>query len=114
MNDEEVENKNKLYLWVLTSLGRCFEFVSRICFDLDNLKDTGESQHTTQWQLSDVVNWWFFIFEVACLWTLTWQQTPIVKTQKPKIYTILPQQQPLFETRGKADKTNWEKRRKPW
>ena len=45
MNDEEVENKNKLYLWVLTSLGRYFEFVSRISFDLDNLKDTGESQH---------------------------------------------------------------------
>ena len=65
MNDEEVENKNKLYLWVLTSLGRCFEFISRICFDLDNLKDTWESQHN-----GNVVKcwwFWFFIFEVACL-----------------------------------------------
>ena len=65
MNDEESENKNKLYLWVLTSLGRCFEFISRICFDLDNLKDTRESQHN-----GNVVKcwwFWFFIFEVACL-----------------------------------------------
>ena len=59
MNDEEVENKNKLYLWVLTSLGRCFEFISRICFDLDNLKDTRESQHS-----GNVVKcWWFFILK---------------------------------------------------
>ena len=45
MNYKETENKNKLYLWVLTSLVRCFEFISRICFDPDNLKDTRESWH---------------------------------------------------------------------
>ena len=90
MNYKEVENKNKLYLWVSTSLGRCFEFISRICFDLDNLKDTPVPAHNGSMsvqccEMLVVLYFWSGMFIDPYTTTNT-----NCKDTKPKIYTILP------------------------